>query len=168
MTIINPKLFGPSPNVPTSPSWHLATFTICFRMFVNQAHRDYGNQESFLQYNFAQSSFFIIITCSPRYTERLACNIEKMGGARYMFLTHKYADVVWILFDSCSIISYYWLLFSIRDDVADHKKWSERLNCQRVLHSTEVWWRILRYSFQLSGSDYDVKFCYSFQCHWIL
>ncbi|KVH87970.1 uncharacterized protein LOC112502763 [Cynara cardunculus var. scolymus] len=54
-----------------------------------------------------------ILIDSPRYTERLACNIEKMGGARYMFLTH-------------------------RDDVADHQKWSERLNCERILHSTEV------------------------------
>ncbi|XP_071737175.1 uncharacterized protein [Rutidosis leptorrhynchoides] len=54
-----------------------------------------------------------ILIDSPRYTEKLACNIEKMGGARHMFLTHK-------------------------DDVADHKKWSERLRCERVLHSTEV------------------------------
>uniref|UniRef100_A0A251V4A7 Putative metallo-beta-lactamase n=2 Tax=Helianthus annuus TaxID=4232 RepID=A0A251V4A7_HELAN len=54
-----------------------------------------------------------ILIDSPRYTERLASNIEKMGGARYMFLTH-------------------------RDDVADHEKWSKRLNCERVLHSTEV------------------------------
>ncbi|KVH87969.1 hypothetical protein Ccrd_024651 [Cynara cardunculus var. scolymus] len=54
-----------------------------------------------------------ILIDSPRYTERLACNIENMGGARYMFLTH-------------------------RDDVADHQKWSERLSCERILHSTEV------------------------------
>ncbi|XP_076901197.1 uncharacterized protein LOC143555548 [Bidens hawaiensis] len=54
-----------------------------------------------------------ILIDSPRYTERLASNIEKMGGARYMFLTHQ-------------------------DDVADHEKWSKRLNCERVLHSREV------------------------------
>lgn len=54
-----------------------------------------------------------ILIDSPRYTERLAGNIEKMGGVRYMFLTHK-------------------------DDVADHEKWSKRFNCVRVLHSTEV------------------------------
>ncbi|KAJ0599151.1 putative ribonuclease Z/Hydroxyacylglutathione hydrolase [Helianthus annuus] len=35
-----------------------------------------------------------ILIDSPRYTERLASNIEKMGGARYMFLTHRYDDVV--------------------------------------------------------------------------
>ncbi|KAI3496055.1 hypothetical protein L1887_38405 [Cichorium endivia] len=54
-----------------------------------------------------------ILIDSPRFTERLASNIENIGGARYMFLTH-------------------------RDDVADHKKWSERLGCTRILHSTEV------------------------------
>ncbi|KAL4567648.1 hypothetical protein LXL04_023237 [Taraxacum kok-saghyz] len=45
---------------------------------------------------------------SPRYIERLARNIEDMGGAQYM------------------------------DDVADYKKWSDRLGCKRILHSTEV------------------------------
>ncbi|KAI3709308.1 hypothetical protein L2E82_39068 [Cichorium intybus] len=54
-----------------------------------------------------------ILIDSPRYTERLASNIENMGGARYMFLTH-------------------------RGSVADHKKWSERLGCTRILNSTEV------------------------------
>lgn len=54
-----------------------------------------------------------ILIDSPRYTERLAKNIDDMGGAQYMFLTHK-------------------------DDVADHKKWSDRLGCKRILHSTEV------------------------------
>ncbi|KAJ6720761.1 METALLO-BETA-LACTAMASE FAMILY PROTEIN [Salix viminalis] len=54
-----------------------------------------------------------IIIDSPRYTERLARNIEMLGGARYMFLTHE-------------------------DDVADHRRWSERLSCDRVLHSGDV------------------------------
>ncbi|GMG98881.1 hypothetical protein Nepgr_000721 [Nepenthes gracilis] len=54
-----------------------------------------------------------ILVDSPRYTEGLAGNIEMLGGARFMFLTH-------------------------RDDVADHQKWSKRLNCERILHSKEV------------------------------
>ncbi|KAG6758072.1 hypothetical protein POTOM_038406 [Populus tomentosa] len=54
-----------------------------------------------------------IIIDSPRYTERLARNIEMLGGARYMFLTHE-------------------------DDVADHRKWSEKLSCDRILHSGDV------------------------------
>ncbi|CAL1414081.1 unnamed protein product [Linum trigynum] len=54
-----------------------------------------------------------IIVDSPRFTEKLARNIEALGGASYMFLTHM-------------------------DDVADHEKWSKRLNCQRILHSGDV------------------------------
>uniref|UniRef100_A0A0E0GFA6 Metallo-beta-lactamase domain-containing protein n=1 Tax=Oryza nivara TaxID=4536 RepID=A0A0E0GFA6_ORYNI len=54
-----------------------------------------------------------ILVDSPRYTTKLAENIEKLGGARYMFLTHM-------------------------DDVADHRKWAERLKCERIIHSGDV------------------------------
>ncbi|WOK92823.1 hypothetical protein Cni_G01515 [Canna indica] len=54
----------------------------------------------------------ILVDC-PRFTERLAHNIEKLGGVRYMFLTHK-------------------------DDVGDHEKWYNRLKCDRILHSGDV------------------------------
>ncbi|XP_068646605.1 uncharacterized protein [Aristolochia californica] len=54
-----------------------------------------------------------ILVDSPSYKETLAQRIEMLGGARYMFLTH-------------------------RDDVADHDRWSKRLNCDRILHSEEV------------------------------
>ncbi|KAI6669487.1 hypothetical protein NL676_004372 [Syzygium grande] len=54
-----------------------------------------------------------ILIDSPRYTERLARKIEMLGGAHSMFLTHK-------------------------DDVADHKKWRERLGCDRILHSEDL------------------------------
>ncbi|CAF2068047.1 hypothetical protein Bca4012_086671 [Brassica carinata] len=54
-----------------------------------------------------------ILVDSPRYIEKLAGKIEKMGGVRYMFLTH-------------------------RDDVADHKKWADRFKCTRILHSEDV------------------------------
>ncbi|KAJ4953106.1 hypothetical protein NE237_029938 [Protea cynaroides] len=54
-----------------------------------------------------------ILIDSPRFTERLAHNIDMLGGARYMFLTHK-------------------------DDVADHEKWSKRLKCTRILHEKDV------------------------------
>ncbi|CAA7025554.1 unnamed protein product [Microthlaspi erraticum] len=53
-----------------------------------------------------------ILVDSPRYVEKLAGKIEKMGGVRYMFLTH-------------------------RDDVADHKKWADRFNSTRILHSED-------------------------------
>ncbi|ESQ53797.1 hypothetical protein EUTSA_v10025570mg [Eutrema salsugineum] len=54
-----------------------------------------------------------ILVDSPRYVEKLAGKIEKMGGVRYMFLTH-------------------------RDDVADHKKWADRFKSTRILHSEDV------------------------------
>ncbi|XP_020113125.1 uncharacterized protein LOC109727412 isoform X2 [Ananas comosus] len=54
----------------------------------------------------------ILVDC-PRYKEKLVRNIEMLGGARYMFLTHK-------------------------DDVGDHEKWSKRLKCERILHSGDV------------------------------
>jgi len=54
-----------------------------------------------------------ILIDSPRYTPKLANNIEKLGGARYMFLTHI-------------------------DDVADHRKWAEQLKCERIIHSGDV------------------------------
>ncbi|KAI4357033.1 hypothetical protein L6164_001008 [Bauhinia variegata] len=54
-----------------------------------------------------------ILIDSPRFNKSLARKIEMLGGARYIFLTHK-------------------------DDIADHEKWSERLNCDRILHSADV------------------------------
>ncbi|KDP24686.1 hypothetical protein JCGZ_26507 [Jatropha curcas] len=54
-----------------------------------------------------------IMIDSPRYTEKLARNIEMLGGARYLFLTHK-------------------------DDVADHAKWSKRFSLTRILHTGDV------------------------------
>ncbi|XP_030526688.1 uncharacterized protein LOC115738250 [Rhodamnia argentea] len=54
-----------------------------------------------------------ILIDSPRYTGRLARKIEMLGGVHTMFLTHK-------------------------DDIADHKKWRERLGCYRILHSDDL------------------------------
>ncbi|KAM0840132.1 hypothetical protein ACQ4PT_059855 [Festuca glaucescens] len=54
-----------------------------------------------------------IMVDSPRYTPRLVDKIEKLGGARYMFLTHI-------------------------DDVADHRKWANELKCERIIHSGDV------------------------------
>ena len=50
---------------------------------------------------------------SPRFTEPLARNIARLGGARRMLLTH-------------------------RDDVADHEKFHDRFGCDRVLHQADV------------------------------
>lgn len=69
--------------------------------------------------SYAATSYFItrpegnILVDSPRYSEILAKKLEAMGGVRYMFLTHK-------------------------DDIADHKRWQARFNCERILHELEV------------------------------
>ncbi|KAH7842248.1 hypothetical protein Vadar_003190 [Vaccinium darrowii] len=68
-----------------------------------------------------------ILVDSPRYTERLASNIETLGGVRYMFLTHK-------------------------DDVADHEKWSKRFRCDRILHSKEVEFSTADVEIKLEGN----------------
>lgn len=51
-----------------------------------------------------------VLVDSPRFAEPLAARIEELGGAAWMFLTH-------------------------RDDVADHAKWRERLGCDRIVHA---------------------------------
>lgn len=54
-----------------------------------------------------------ILVDSPSFKEKLASKIDELGGARYMFLSH-------------------------RDNVADHDKWAKRLSCDRILHINEV------------------------------
>lgn len=77
-------------------------------------HCGYNSEASF-----AANSYFItrpegnILVDSPRFSEVLAKRMEAMGGVRYMFLTHK-------------------------DDIADHKRWQARFNCERILHELEV------------------------------
>ena len=53
--------------------------------------------------------------CPPpacRYNPVLAKQLERLGGVRYMFLTH-------------------------RDDVGDHERWAQHFGAQRILHSLE-------------------------------
>ena len=49
---------------------------------------------------------------SPRFATQLVKKIEAMGGVRTMFLTHK-------------------------DDVADHARFAERFDCQRIMHADD-------------------------------
>ena len=53
-----------------------------------------------------------VLIDSPRFATQLAGKIELMGGVRTMFLTH-------------------------RDDVADHRRFAERFNCERVMHADD-------------------------------
>jgi glyoxylase-like metal-dependent hydrolase (beta-lactamase superfamily II)/ferredoxin len=54
-----------------------------------------------------------VLVDSPRFAAPLLERIRALGGARWMFLTH-------------------------RDDVADHARWREALGCERVLHARDV------------------------------
>ncbi|MEK6409720.1 MAG: MBL fold metallo-hydrolase [Acidobacteriota bacterium] len=54
-----------------------------------------------------------VLIDSPRFASPLVKRIEKLGGVRLMFLTH-------------------------RDDVADHEKWASHFNAERVMHSDDI------------------------------
>ena len=54
-----------------------------------------------------------VLVDSPRHAGPLVARVRALGGARYMFLTH-------------------------RDDVADHARWARTLGCERVLHARDV------------------------------
>ncbi|GFP83033.1 hypothetical protein PHJA_000446400 [Phtheirospermum japonicum] len=83
--------------------------------------------------SYGATSYFItrpegnILIDSPRYTKILSSNIKKMGGAHFMFLTHK-------------------------DDVADHDKWSKELGCARILHVVDVCHSTADVEIKLEGS----------------
>ena len=53
-----------------------------------------------------------VLVDSPRFATQLVKRIDGMGGVDRMFLTHK-------------------------DDVADHQRWADRFNCQRVMHADD-------------------------------
>ena len=69
--------------------------------------------------SFGASSYLIarekgnVLIDSPRFAIPLVKRIEKMGGVRLMFLTH-------------------------RDDVADHEKWAGHFNAERVMHRDDI------------------------------
>ncbi|HXG66180.1 MAG TPA: MBL fold metallo-hydrolase [Blastocatellia bacterium] len=69
--------------------------------------------------SFGASSYLIVrpegnvLVDSPRMARPLARRIEELGGARWMFLTH-------------------------RDDVADHEKWAAHFNAERVMHRADM------------------------------
>jgi glyoxylase-like metal-dependent hydrolase (beta-lactamase superfamily II) len=54
-----------------------------------------------------------VLVDSPRAASVLVDGIRALGGARWMFLTH-------------------------RDDVADHDKWHARLGCERIAHRADA------------------------------
>lgn len=69
-----------------------------------------------------------VLVDSPRFARPLLERIRGLGGARFMFLTH-------------------------RDDVADHVRWAEALGATRVLHRRDVTDRTRDVEVQPEGDD---------------
>ncbi|MEL6496371.1 MAG: MBL fold metallo-hydrolase [Cyanobacteria bacterium J06623_7] len=84
--------------------------------------------------SFGSASYLIqrsegnILIDSPRYTPPLVKQIEAMGGVKYMYLTH-------------------------RDDVADHQKYHDHFNCDRILHEDDVQPDTEGVEIKLSGTE---------------
>jgi len=84
--------------------------------------------------SFGAASYFIqreagnILVDSPRFTSSLAKQLEKLGGVRYLYLTH-------------------------RDDVADHQKFHQHFNCERILHLDDIQESTQEVEIKLSGTE---------------
>ena len=69
--------------------------------------------------SYGAASYFIqrpegnILVDSPRFAPPLVKRLEELGGVKYMYLTH-------------------------RDDVADHQKFQQHFNCDRLLHVDDI------------------------------
>ncbi len=77
---------------------------------------------------FIQSEAGNILIDSPRFTPPLVKQLEKMGGIKYMYLTHQ-------------------------DDVADHAKYHEHFNCDRILHQDDIKPATKEVEIKLSGTE---------------
>jgi ferredoxin len=69
-----------------------------------------------------------ILVDSPRFTPPLVKRLEEMGGIRYLYLTH-------------------------RDDVADHQKFHQHFDCDRILHQDEINQGTKDVEIQLTGTE---------------
>lgn len=80
----------------------------------NVYHCGYHARESY-----AATTYFIqrqegnIMIDSPKFTPPLVKRIEKMGGIKYLYMTHK-------------------------DDIAHHQQWHDHFNCDRLLHVDDI------------------------------
>jgi len=95
----------------------------------NVYHCGYHSEKSY-----AAASYFIqleegnILVDSPRFTPPLVKQLEEMGGIRYMYLTHQ-------------------------DDVADHQKYAEHFQCERILHADDISSGTRNVEIQLTGLE---------------
>ncbi|ACK66133.1 beta-lactamase domain protein [Rippkaea orientalis PCC 8801] len=102
-----------------------ATFPIAIE--ENVFHCGYHSEASF-----AAASYLIqhpdgnILIDSPRFAPPLVKQIEAMGGIRWLYLTHK-------------------------DDVADHQKYHDHFNCDRILHQDDISAKLQGIEIKLTG-----------------
>jgi glyoxylase-like metal-dependent hydrolase (beta-lactamase superfamily II)/ferredoxin len=95
----------------------------------NVYHCGYHSEDSYGAASYLiQRSDGNILVDSPRYASPLVKRLEEMGGVRYMYLTH-------------------------RDDVADHRKFREHFNCDRILHADDITFSTKDIEIQLSGTE---------------
>lgn len=84
--------------------------------------------------SYAAASYLIqrpegnVLVDSPRFAPPLVKRLEKLGGLRYLYLTH-------------------------RDDVADHQKFRDHFGCDRILHKDEISAGTRSVEIQLSGQE---------------
>jgi glyoxylase-like metal-dependent hydrolase (beta-lactamase superfamily II) len=84
--------------------------------------------------SYGASSYLIVrpegnvLVDSPRFAGPLVKNIERLGGVRLMFLTH-------------------------RDDIADHQKWASHFDAERVMHRDDISRSLLGIERVLAGRD---------------
>lgn len=84
--------------------------------------------------SYGAASYFIqreegnILIDSPRFTPPLVKQLEKLGGLRYLYLTH-------------------------RDDVADHQKFQQHFKCDRILHIDDIQESTKEVEIKLSGRE---------------
>ena len=112
-------------------SSRLKTVSDSFPVLVseNVYHCGYHSEKSF-----GAASYFIqresgnILVDSPRFAMPLVKSIERMGGVRYMYLTHQ-------------------------DDIADHEKFAEHFGCERILHEDEITGRTQGVEIKLKGDQ---------------
>lgn len=96
---------------------------------ANVYHCGYHSEKSF-----AAASYLIqlptgnILIDSPRFNPPLVKQLTAMGGIKYMYLTH-------------------------RDDVADHDKFAEHFQCQRILHQDDISAGTKNVEIQLQGDE---------------
>lgn len=95
----------------------------------NIYHCGYHSEKSYgaASYLIVRSNGNILID-SPRFTPPLVKQLEAMGEIRYMYLTH-------------------------RDDIADHVKFQQHFNCQRILHQDDITNDTNDVEIQITGID---------------